>query len=116
MTMEGQIDYLLTRMISTEHELFRNKIHYTPRQGTEFLRWKLGRPQYKPNIHSARDFVHMISSGSVTSGKPYEVILEDGSRHNLEAIFSNELALLEEQERKMEKILLIEQVAFGGST
>jgi len=113
--MEGQIDYLLTRVISTEHTLFRNKIRHTPRQGTEFLRWKLGRPQYKPNIHSARDFVHMICSGSATSGKPYEAILKDGSRHNLEAIFSNELALLEEQERKMERILLIEQVAFGGS-
>jgi hypothetical protein len=95
-TSEGQIDYLLARLQTTKFKLERNNAPHTPGEAAQFLRWKMKRPRFQGRVNSARDFVDIICAGSVTSGKPYTAILPDGSRQNLEYIFSNELYLLEE--------------------
>jgi hypothetical protein len=94
-TKEGQIDYLLMRLKTTGYQLERNGARHTVEQAAEFLRWKMERPRWQGKVGSAEDFVNIICAGSATSGKPYVAILPDG-RHDLAAIFRNELELLQE--------------------
>jgi hypothetical protein len=95
-TLEGQIDYLLSRIQTTKFQLVRNNAHHTPAKATQFLRWKMKRPKFQGQVNTARDFVVIICAGSTMTGRPYVAILPDGSQHNMQAIVSNELDLLEE--------------------
>jgi len=97
-TLEGKIDYLLNRLRTTKFKLERNGSPYSPDEAVQFLRWKIGRPRWQGKVNSAEDFVTVICSGSVTSGKPYVVILEDGNRHDMKFLFQNELDLLTESQ------------------
>ncbi len=95
-TLEGQIDYLLFRLQTTPYRLERNGAGHTPQEGAQFFRWKMKRPKFEGRVNSVQDFVTVICSGSMASGEPYVATLADGSRHNMGAIFQNELDLLME--------------------
>ena len=96
-TEEGKIDYLIDRVRNAKLTFIRNRIEYNGPQSAEFLRWKLNRmkTRYQMEIKTAQDFVSKITSGSRMSGKPYAVILQGGSRHNLHSVLQNELDALE---------------------
>jgi len=102
-TKEGKIDYLLTRLQTTSYGVKRNGAHYTPPQAAEFLRWKMYRPRWIKKVGSARDFVDVICAGSITSGKPYTVILPSGEEINLQIIFQNEFKILDNYLNKTSK-------------
>ena len=93
---ESKINYLIARVQKSKVGFVRNRAHYTSMEAAEFLRWKLDRPRWRPLVHSARDFVNIITKGSVTSGEPYRIILANGDHHDLKAIMVNELGFLEE--------------------
>ena len=96
-TEEGKIDYLIERVINSKLTFIRNRVEYTGPSAAGFLRWKLGRMEKRHNvvIKTAQDFVSQVVSGSRMSGEPYEVVLSDGSRHNLQYVLQNELDQLE---------------------
>ncbi len=95
-TEEGKIDYLLDRMRSSRLTFIRNGVEYASDDSASFMRWKLNRVRSKTGgVKTAQEFVSTIASGSKTSGKPYAIILPDGSRHNLQNILQNELDALE---------------------
>ncbi|MBI4394771.1 MAG: DUF5329 family protein [Candidatus Omnitrophica bacterium] len=96
-TEEGKIDYLIERVRTSRVTFYRNKVEYNAQASAEFLRWKMNRwkTRYHTKIDTAQDFVTKIVAGSKMSGKPYEVILSDGSRHNFQSVMQNELNALE---------------------
>lgn len=95
-TEEGKIDYLMERIQNSKLTFIRNKVEYDSASAASFMRWKLNRWQKKGmKITTAQDFVSFVSSGSAMSGQPYAVILQDGTRHNLQSILQNELIALE---------------------
>jgi len=96
-TEEGKIDYLLQRVRDSKLTFVRNRVEYSGSGAAEFLRWKLDRfkTRYHMKIETAQDFITQVASGSRTSGEPYAVVLNDGSRHNLENVLQNELNALE---------------------
>jgi len=94
-TEEGKIDYLIERVRAAHLTFIRNRVEYDSASAATFLRWKLNRWKKKgTKIETAQDFVSIISSGSTMSGRPYSIILPDGSRHNLQPILQNELDAL----------------------
>ena len=89
------------RLKTAPFKFDRNSGVYTPIEADQFLRWKMKRPRWQDKVKTTEDFVNLICSGSVTTGKPYVALLPDGSKHNIQTLFSNELALLKEfQERQ----------------
>ncbi|GEM_PF-3368857 len=95
-TEEGKIDYLIERVRNSKLVFTRNKVEYDGASAATFLRWKLNRWQTKgAKIDTAQKFISVITSGSTTTGQPYTVILQDGSRQNLQNVLQNELDLLE---------------------
>lgn len=115
-TEEGKIDYLLERISRSKLTFIRNKVEYDSASAAKFMRWKLDRWKKKgAKIETAQGFISFISSGSKTSGQPYTIILQDGSRHNLQTVLQNELnALLYclQQYASEEKI----EASLGSST
>ncbi len=92
---EGKISYLLYRVQKSKIVFMRNGTQYTNQEAAEFLRWKLNRPRWRPLVKTAKDFVNLITKGSVTSGEPYHAIFPNDEHRDLGAIMSNELDFLE---------------------
>ena len=94
-TEEGKIDYLIERIRDANLTFVRNRVEYDSASAATFLRWKLNRWKKKgTKIDTAQEFISTISSGSTMSGQPYAIILQDGSRHNLQSVLQNELDAL----------------------
>lgn len=94
-TKEGQIDYLLSRLETSPDVFERNGTRYTAQEAAGFLRWKMNRPRWQGKVNSVRDFIDVICAGSVTSGKPYTIILLDKRKFELKEILENELEELD---------------------
>ena len=92
---EGKISYLIYRVQKSKVPFIRNGSRFTSQEASEFLRWKLERPRWRPLVKTARDFAIIITKGSVQSGQPYHVILANEAHHDLSAIMINELDFLE---------------------
>ncbi|PIQ85462.1 MAG: hypothetical protein COV74_08205 [Candidatus Omnitrophica bacterium CG11_big_fil_rev_8_21_14_0_20_45_26] len=93
---ESKINYLIYRVQKSALPFTRNGSTYSSENAAQFLRWKLNRPNWRPLVRSAREFVIIITRGSSKSGLPYEVKLPDRTHHELKAIMINELDFLEE--------------------
>ena len=93
---EGRINYLLQRVRNSKLTYIRNNECYTNAEAAEFLRWKMHRPRWEPLVHTARDFVIIVSGGSMTSGLPYHAVFSATEHRELKAILINELDFLEE--------------------
>ena len=94
---EGKIDYLIERVRTANVTFIRNGEIFDGTHAAEFLRWKLDRlrARHHMQIDSAQDFVSKVAVGSRMSGKPYIVVLNDGSRYSMQQILQNELDQLE---------------------
>lgn len=97
-TEEGKIDYLIERVRSADVVFIRNGEEFKGSHAAEFLRWKLNRLRSRQRllIETAGDFVSKVAVGSRMSGKPYVVVLSDGSRYSMQQILQNELDQLEQ--------------------
>lgn len=91
---ESVINYLLSRILKSKYSFVRNNSDYTGSEASEFLRWKLNRPRWRPLIRTAQDFVIIVSKGSIESGLPYEVVLPNQNHHELKAVLINEYDFL----------------------
>lgn len=92
-----RINYLLYRIERSNLTFMRNRVAYASSDAASFLRWKLNRPRWRPLIKTAREFIIIITSGSVMSGQPYQIIFPSKkTRHELKPILINELDFLEE--------------------
>ena len=96
-TEEDEIDFLFYRIRSSQIRFIRNGEEFDGAAAAQFLRWKMERYQQKHDdpIKTDEDFVVKILSGSKMSGKPYEVVMQDGQKFNLQRIMFNELNCLE---------------------
>ena len=99
-TEEDEIDYLFYRIRTSQRRFIRNGEEHDGGSAAQFLRWKIERHKQKFDdpIKTDEDFVLKILEGSKTTGKPYEVIMPDGTKHNLQFVMVNELNYLERHE------------------
>ena len=97
-TEEGKIDYILSRVRSSQLKFIRNGMETDGDAAAQFMRWKIGwyEDKYKTKIKTPHDFISNITKGSEKTGKPYVLILPDGSQHNAQSILQNEENKLEE--------------------
>ncbi len=97
-TEEGKIDYILSRIRSSKIRFIRNGQETDGDAASQFIRWKIGwyEDHYHTKIKTLRDFVSKVTKGSEKTGKPYIIILPDGSRHNAQDVIQNEADKLEE--------------------
>ena len=96
-TEEDEIDYLMYRIRFSNDKFIRNGLEVDSSSAADFLRWKIGwyEDRYKEKVITDEDFVYKITKGSEKTGKPYVIILPDGSKHNMQFIMQNELNRLE---------------------
>jgi hypothetical protein len=76
---DDQIEQLIQALSRLEGAVFiRNGKEHTVEEAVEHMRgkWKWKRDE----IHTAEDFIRVAATGSSTTGKPYEILLPDGTR------------------------------------
>lgn len=95
-TEQDEIDYLFYRITRSNKKFDRNGTIYDPFAAAQFLRWKIGwyQNRYHEKISSDEDLVLKIFRGSEKTGKPYFIIMEDGSKYNAQLVMQNELNYL----------------------
>ena len=95
-TEESEIDYLFYRIRSSNVKFIRNGLEANGSSASEFLRWKIGwyEKAFGEKINTDENFVGKVLSGSQKTGKPYVIVLEDGTKHNMQPIMRNELNYL----------------------
>lgn len=78
-TERAEIDFLLQRVERSGHTFIRNGKEHDGQEAARHMRRKFEHYQDKGEIRSADDFIRLAGTGSLISGRPYEVRLEDGS-------------------------------------
>ncbi len=94
-TDDAKIQYLLKRVRVSPYTFVRNGSKYDGATATRFLAQKSNSVKWRHRFTTVQEFVDVICSGSSTSGKPYELITQDDTRHNVHFIIQNELNRLE---------------------
>ncbi len=96
-TEEDEIDYLFYRIRFSNDKFIRNGLEVDSASAADYLRWKMGwfEKHHGKKIDDDEKLVAWVMKGSETTGKPYVVILPDGSKHNMQFIMQNELNNLE---------------------
>ena len=97
-TEEGKIDYIISRIRTSQFKFIRNGTETQGDAAATFIRWKIGwyENHYHTKVTTLHDFVSEVLKGSEKTGKPYEIVLPDGTHHNAQIIFQNEANKLEE--------------------
>jgi hypothetical protein len=78
-TDQAEIDFLLQTVESSGHTFIRNGKEHDGQEAAGHMRRKFEHYRDKGEIRSADDFIRLAGTGSLISGRPYEVRLEDGS-------------------------------------
>ena len=96
-TEEDEIDYLMYRIRSSNDKFVRNGFEADSVSAVDFLRWKIRwyESHYSDKIDDDEELVTKVMKGSEKTGKPYTIILQDGSKHNLQFVMQNEINNLE---------------------
>jgi hypothetical protein len=89
----AKIEYLIDRIRHSENAFIRNGESYSPNVAARFLDWKFQRRKKK--IENARDFIDQVATVSSTTGKPYLVLLANGTALRVCDLLFNELNFLE---------------------
>ena len=102
---EGRTDYLLTRVRVARGKFVRNGETFTPTEAIEYLRWKIGDHEktYGESLIIDREYVNENLKGSKSTGQPYEIVFENGTRHNAKDIIINELDALDAHLKRLKK-------------
>lgn len=89
-TEKARIQYLIESVEALEGAKFiRNGREYDARAASSHLRLKL--TTLGDRVRTAEDFINLCASRSSMTGKPYVIILADGSRLQSEAFFRSRL-------------------------
>lgn len=91
-TEEAKIQYLLDFIKNSDLKFIRNNEEYDGKDAARHLEMKLSKAGSR--IKSANDFIDLIASKSSITGKPYQVILKNGSVINLRDLLYHELKKL----------------------
>ena len=88
----------IERLIAAVEQLgnakfIRNGAAYDASKAADHLRLKLR--EAGDRVASAEDFIHLCGSRSSVSGKPYEIVFEDGRRTTSEAFLRGKLKELQ---------------------
>ena len=96
-TEQDEINYFFYRMRVSKNKFIRNGQEVDAADAADYLKWKIKRYEYKhkDKIVTDEDFIYKVMKGSEQTGKPYVVVLQDGSKHNAQKIMLNELNYLE---------------------
>ena|SRR3989338_102455 len=96
LTEEDEIDYLFYRIRSSPNKFIRNGTEADSMAAAEFLRRKIRwyERRFGEKITTDEDFVSKVMKGSTATGKPYEIILPGGTKHNAQYVMQNELNFL----------------------
>jgi len=96
-TEEDEIDYLLYRIRTSRKKFIRNGTETDGLSAAQFLRWKIGwyERRFNSKIETDEDFILKILRGSEKSGMPYEIIMPNGAKHNVQHVMLNEYVNLE---------------------
>jgi len=94
---EGRTDYLLTRVRSIRGHIIRNGESFSPTEALEYLRWKIDNHEktHGASLIVDRAYIEEVLKGSASTGLPYEIVFEDGSRHDVKDVMLNELDALD---------------------
>ena len=95
-TEDGKIDYLIERIRSSNLSFIRNGETHSSSAAAVFLRAKIFwyQSRYHVPIHTASAFIDLVANRSTTTGRPYEVILANGTREKVETVLQSELDFL----------------------
>lgn len=75
----AEIDFLLQEVERSGELFIRNGKEHDGQEAARHMRRKFEHYLGKGDIHSAEDFIRLAGTGSLISGRPYRVRLEDGS-------------------------------------
>jgi hypothetical protein len=78
-TERAEIDFLLQTVERSPNTFIRNGKEHDGQEAARHMRRKFEHYRDKGEIRSADDFIRLAGTGSLISGRPYEVRLEDGS-------------------------------------
>jgi hypothetical protein len=92
---KAKIDYLISRMRSSDYRFDRNGVFFSGKRGAAHLLWKYHNKSEK-QIKTALDFIHVIATRSSSSGEFYKVHVSDYQVYPLGDLLLNELRRLEE--------------------
>ena len=76
-TAQGEIDYLLRLVETSDCRFIRAGTEYPPKEAADHLRLKLSKAGGR--VKTADDFINGIASKSYLTGKPYQIKQADGS-------------------------------------
>lgn len=85
----AEIDFLLQTVEQSGNTFIRNGKDHDGQEAASHMRRKFEHYLDKGDIHSAEDFIRLAGTGSLISGRPYRVRLEDGSEIDT-AVWLNE--------------------------
>ena len=89
-----KIEHLIAAVEQLQNAKFiRNGTAYDARKAADHLRLKLR--EAGERVASAEDFIRLCGSRSSVSGKPYEIVFDDGKRTTSEAFLSARLKELQ---------------------
>jgi hypothetical protein len=89
-----KIEHLIAAVEQLQNAKFiRNGTAYDARKAADHLRLKLR--EAGERVASAEDFIRLCGSRSSVSGKPYEIVFDDGKRMTSEAFLSARLKELQ---------------------
>lgn len=88
-----KIVYLLQRIAHSDMIFIRNEKEHSAKEAAKHLRMKYGFSQGR--IQTAKQFIDMIASRSLSSGEVYRIKTRDGISYPVRDILYNELDFLE---------------------
>ena len=89
-----KIEHLIAAVEQLENAKFiRNGTAYDASKAADHLRLKLR--EAGDRVATAEDFIHLCGSRSSVSGKPYEIVFDDGRRTTSEAFLRAKLKELQ---------------------
>jgi len=93
LTELAKIQYLFALIGNSPFTFIRNGEEHNGREASAHLRWKYGHAFDR--IKTDEEFINHIASGSLASGKPYEVKFSDGSVMRMKEVLFAESRRLE---------------------
>jgi hypothetical protein len=87
-----KIEFLLHEIQQLDGAKFwRNGTAYTPKEAVDYLRMKMKWNDKGP-IRSAREFIEKVASKSTITGKPYFIVMADGTKLEAKVFLDQKLS------------------------
>ncbi|MGC4020784.1 MAG: DUF5329 family protein [Cyclobacteriaceae bacterium] len=87
-----KIDFLFKEIEQLKGAKFlRNGLQYTPKEASDYLRMKMKWNDNRGVVRSARDFIEKVAAKSSITGKPYQILMEDGTKIEMKTFLYQKL-------------------------